>query len=121
MHHQLVFIGNPAINPIIGDNAPQYQAASNGNYVFVIQKYLQIFVLLGFIVGSVIFFFMLLFGAIEYLTAGGEKEKTGNAAKRITNAIIGLAILFSLFAVVKIIKLIFGVDLLGLVVPVIGP
>ena len=37
---------------------------------------------------------MLLWGGIGYITAGGDKEATQNASKRISAALIGLAIAF---------------------------
>lgn len=70
------------------------------------------------IVAAVVFFFMLVWGGIEWITSGGDKAGNENARKRITNALIGLAIVFSAWAIVTLIKVIFGIDLLGgIVIP----
>lgn len=104
---------NPAIDPKIG--TPNFL----GNNSAILQLFLTNFIRIGFIVGAVIFFSMLVWGAIEYITAGGEKEKAGNASKRLTNAAIGLVILFSTYAIIRLAKSIFGIDILHLEIPVI--
>lgn len=105
-------IENPAIRPSIGTMT---------QLVFFekLQLFLTNFIRIGFIIGAVIFFSMLVWGAIEYITAGGDKERTGNASKRLTNAAIGLVILFSTYAIVRLAKSLFGIDILHLEIPVI--
>lgn len=66
--------------------------------------------LLGIAVSSFIF---LLWGAFQWVTSGGDKEAVSKAQKRITNALIGLFITFSLFAILYLIRWIFGIDLTG--------
>lgn len=61
------------------------------------------------IVGLLVFVF-LIWGGVEWLTAGGDKSKTESARTKITNAIIGLAIVASAFAVGAIISRFFGVN-----------
>ena len=68
----------------------------------------------AFIIGSIIFFFLLLIGGIQWMTSGGDKAKLETARGRLTNAVIGLVILFSVFAIVSIIELIFDVSILSL-------
>lgn len=106
-------ITNPVVNPKVGD----VMAIPSGG---VLQQYLTNFVRIGFIAGSVALMFMLLWGAFEYITSGGEKEKTGAASKRMTNAVIGIVILLSLYAILKLVNLIFGINLLNLEIPIIG-
>lgn len=117
----LAQITNPAINQDIGN--PGYfnffHAGGLKATSYVILKYLVNFLNIAFIVGSVGFLLMLLLGSVEYIIAGGEKEKVGNAQKRITSAIIGLIILFSVFAISSLINLVFGIDILKLEIPVI--
>lgn len=68
-------------------------------------------VLLG--VAGVISFFFLLWGGIQWILAGGDKEGTEKARKRITNALIGLAIVFSAYALLFLLNALFGVDIIG--------
>lgn len=44
---------------------------------------------------------MLIWGGLEWIFSGGEKEAVGNARKRITNALIGLVILAVAFAILN--------------------
>ena len=62
-------------------------------------------------VGSILVMVFFLWGAIEWITSGGDKSKTEIARNRITNAVIGLIILVSSFTLVGFIgKLFFGTD-----------
>ena len=62
---------------------------------------------------------MLLWGGIEYITAGGDKERTQSASKRLTAALIGLAIVFSIFAIIYLVETLFGVSITKFTIPVI--
>lgn len=60
-----------------------------------------------FFIGALGFFVYLLVGAVQWIMAGGEKEGVEKAKKKITGAITGLAILFSVYAVLSLISLLF--------------
>lgn len=61
---------------------------------------------------GIISFFMLLWGGVQWILAGGDKEGTEKARKRITAALVGLAIVFSAYALLFIIQSLFGIELL---------
>lgn len=61
---------------------------------------------------GVISFFMLLIGGVQWIMAGGDKEGTEKARKRITAALVGLAIVFSAYALLFIIQSLFGIEVL---------
>lgn len=63
------------------------------------------------IIGAVAVFFYLLWGGMQWLTSGGDKGKTEEAQKRITAAVIGLAIVASAWAIMRVIDAFFGVGL----------
>lgn len=113
----LAQIINPVIKPEIGN--VRFFPGIWGATSYVIQKFLVNFIRLFFVAGSVILLFMLIWGGVEYITAGGEKEKAGNASKRITNALIGIAILLSTYALSRLVNLVFGINILKLDIPVI--
>lgn len=71
-------------------------------------------VILVLIVAALVFFFMLVLGGIRYITSGGDKGSTEAARSQITAALIGLVIVFSAWAIVNLVKLFFGVDILSL-------
>lgn len=66
-----------------------------------------------FIVAILAVLVMLIWGAFQWITSGGDKEAVGNARKRITHALIGLAILALAFVILFVVGNILHVDLLG--------
>jgi hypothetical protein len=90
---------------------PTLQSMSGLQYL---QKMLPNLIGLAFIIGSIIFFFMLLMGAIQWISSGGDKGKLESARGRITSAIIGIVLLLASFAIIKIIETFFGVNILTL-------
>jgi hypothetical protein len=92
-------------NPILG---PDLQRL---NGVTFIQKLVPALILFGLVIGVVFFFFNLLMGAIAYINSGGDKGKTEAARGRITNAIIGLIVLFCIFGIMNILEVFLGTDL----------
>ncbi|MBI2039679.1 hypothetical protein HYT18_01275 [Candidatus Microgenomates bacterium] len=57
---------------------------------------------LSFIVAVLVVLVMLIWGAFEWITSGGDKEAVGKARNRIINALIGLAVLAVAFALFKV-------------------
>lgn len=56
-----------------------------------------------YIIAAIAVLFMLVIGAFQWITSGGDKEAVQKARSRITNALIGLAILaFALFITVLV-------------------
>lgn len=69
------------------------------------------------IIAAIVFFFMLVWGGIEWIMAGGDKAGAENARKRITNALIGLAVVFAAWAIVNLVNMVFGVNILSMNIP----
>lgn len=65
------------------------------------------------IVVSVVFFFILVFGGLKWVTSGGDEKKVAAARSQITNALIGLAIVFAAWAITSLIGTVFGVSILS--------
>ena len=97
-------IGNPALGPNL----------QNKTGVDFFRDVLPRFIALGFVIGVIIFFFILIIGAIQWMVSGGDKSAIEGARGKITNALVGLIILFSIFALIKIIESFFGVTILTL-------
>ncbi len=57
---------------------------------------------LSFIIALVVVLAMLIWGAFEWITSGGDKEAVGKARGRIINALIGLAVLAIAFALFRL-------------------
>jgi len=46
-----------------------------------------------YIAGILIFVFMIVFSAVQWIASGGDKEKYGKARERLTHAVIGITLL----------------------------
>lgn len=69
---------------------------------------------------ALIFFFILILGGIKWVTSEGDEKKVGAARAQITNGLIGLAIVFASWAIMKLIETVFGISIIGsggLVIP----
>lgn len=62
---------------------------------------------------SLVFFFILVLGGLSWITSGGDEKKVAAARAKITNALIGLVIVFAAWAIMKLIGAVFGIDILG--------
>jgi hypothetical protein len=71
-------------------------------------------VTLGLIIGALVFIFMLIWGAISWITSGGDKSNVETARSRVMNAIIGIVVLFVIWAIASLLEEFFGVDILTL-------
>lgn len=97
---------NPINNPVLG---PNLQALNGTSFI---QGFVRAGILLGLTVGVLFFFFNLLMGGISYINSGGDKTKTEAARDKITKALIGIIVLFSVFAFVQLVGTFLGTDLL---------
>ena len=66
------------------------------------------------VVAAVLFFLWLVLGGIKWITSGGDKNKTEEARQQITAALVGLVVVFSAWAIARLISILFGVDLFDL-------
>jgi hypothetical protein len=69
---------------------------------------------LVFVFGGVVFFFMLVWGAISWILSGGDKAHLESAKGKITNAIVGIVLLVGSFAIIKLLQAFFGVHILSI-------
>jgi hypothetical protein len=71
-----------------------------------------------FILAALAVLFMLIIGAFNWITSGGEKDAIAKARQRIIAALVGLAVLALAFFIVRVVGGIVGVDVLsGFVLP----
>lgn len=112
MYNQLASKAEGEIeNPILGDDLNAILVADPAGFLKV---YLPNLIGLVFVIGTVIFFFMLLIGSIQWISSGGDKTALEGARSKLTNALIGIILLFASFAIIKVIETFFGVDILTL-------
>ena len=72
---------------------------------------------LALVLVTLVFFVVLVLGGVRWITSKGDKAEVENARNQITHALIGLAIIFVAWAILKLIETMFGVDLLNLTIP----
>lgn len=68
-------------------------------------------------VSILIVLIMLIIGAFEWITSGGDKEAVAKARNRIINALIGLAVLAVAFALARLGAQFAGVNLQDIFIP----
>ena len=101
---------NTITNPALGGTLLNILSQPNPGVVFL-QLILHNLIILIFIIAATVFFFMLIWGGIQWMTAGGDKVATEAARGRITAALIGLVIVFSVYAILTLFEDIFGFSL----------
>ncbi|KKU82966.1 MAG: hypothetical protein UY10_C0018G0005 [Microgenomates group bacterium GW2011_GWA2_47_8] len=73
-----------------------------------------------FIAGFLLAFLTLLMGALNWITAGGDKTKLEAARNQITNAIVGVIIVGAAYAITSLLANFFGFNLESLPIPTVG-
>jgi len=72
---------------------------------------------LAFIIAVITVLAMLIWGAFEWITSGGDKDSVGKARSRIINALIGLAVLAIAFALFQVAGQFLGFNVLNFNIP----
>jgi hypothetical protein len=93
-------ITNPAIPNSFATDLPEVAVA----------KILARLFSAGLAAGSIVFLGYLAFGAFKWMTAGGEPAQLNAAKQTMTQAIIGLVIMASIFAIASLLALVLGLN-----------
>ncbi len=64
------------------------------------------------VIAALVFFFILVIGGIRWTASGGDKAQTEAARNQITAALVGLVIVFAAWAILELIRVFFGIDIL---------
>lgn len=67
-----------------------------------ISKFLSNLIVLIYSIAAIVLIFMILWGALEWMLSGGDKEKVASARGRIMNAFIGIILFAIAFAVIAV-------------------
>jgi len=94
--------GDAITNPLL----PNFSGWSGENFF---AKLIPSFLGLAFVVGIIIFVFIMIIGAVQWIISGGDKAAIQAAQGKITNAVIGVVILLSSYAILKLVGDFFGV------------
>lgn len=96
---EFLAITNPAINPKVG--------TGKGNEI--IGDLISRMIRFAMILGTLTCFLYLVLAGYEWMTAGGDKAKVESARNRITQALVGLAIIASAYAIIIVIEKFLGI------------
>lgn len=99
-------INNPAL-PKIANKDPEKDTPA------LFGQFLTGLIGILLVIGTIMALLQLLQGALEWITSGGDKTGLDNARNRITNALIGLVILFAAWSLFLVVIRFLGIDLLG--------
>lgn len=72
------------------------------------------------IIGGLAFLLYFLRGGLQWITAGGDKGKIEEARGKITQGLVGLAILAASYVIIKFIETALGMNLLNISWPTAG-
>ena len=91
---------------------------NTGNSVDVFSKLVSGIISVFLILAVLYFLFFFMTGALTYLSAGGDDKKVQTAKTQLTNSLIGLAIIFFVFAILQLLGNFFGIkDIFSLNLP----
>ncbi len=96
------------------DVRSEYKSIANTNGFSVIDNlshYISNIISLSLTVAGILFFGYLVIGGLQWLTAGSDTNKVEEAKKHLSNAVIGLAIVATSWAVFLIADKFFGLGL----------
>jgi len=92
-------INNPVLDPAV-------RSLSGEQFL---DKIMTLFVSWLLIIGFMFFVVNFILGGIKWIQGKGDKAKIEEAQKQLTYAFVGLLVVFSIFAVIKIIGTAFGI------------
>ncbi len=105
-------VGTSINNPILNQNLQDIAQNQSAGSFFAL--FLPKLLTLGLIIGVLIFFFIIVIGAIQWISSGGDKNALEGARSKITNAIVGIVVLFAVFAVLRLVGDFLGITILTL-------
>lgn len=92
-------------------NAPAGKGYSRLDY------FIENVLVVAFGIAAIVVLVMLVWGAFEWITSGGDKESVGKARSRIINALIGLAVLAVAYALATVAANFLGFNLTNITIP----
>jgi len=75
---------------------------------------------LFFIVGIIYFFWHVIFAGYHYIASDGDPKKIESSRNEITYSVLGIFVIFSIFAIMKLVGIVFdisGLDTLNIILP----
>lgn len=102
--------GEGTIEGVIGQVNPPDAVARLGFGATGLSNFFNTATQLIYIVGGIIFVFMVIISALQWILSGGDKEAVAGARDRLTFAIIGIVILALAFVIIRVLGQITGFE-----------
>ena len=94
-------------------NQPGGIVPARGDSASTLSTIIRNLVTLFYSIGSLGFTVMVLWGSVNWVLSGGDKEKIAGARKKIMTAVMGIFLLALSFPIIALIAQISGIDILG--------
>ena len=105
------YLAQKFTNPVVGDTLKSLEKGESDQFL---TTFLPKGISLLLIVGSLGFFFMLVWGAVTWILSGGDKAGVESAKNKITSALIGFVVLMATFAIIGLIETFFNIKILSI-------
>lgn len=105
--------GQTMVEQVFGFIVPPIEIINYGFGSKGISQFLNMFINLLFMIASIAFVFMIIWGAVELLISGGNKEQVASGKNRIMFAIIGIILMAVAFAIIRVIGTFTGFTFFG--------
>jgi hypothetical protein len=109
----LAQITNPVLPGNLGSGGQEAGSSALGA---VLGATIGVIMVLSFVVT----FIYLLLGGFDWITSGGDKTKLGSARDKITNALIGLVVVGTVWAITTLVSQFIGIDFPNLPIPTVS-
>ncbi len=109
----LTQITNPVLPGSLGSGGTEAGASALGA---VLGGVIGAIMILCFIIA----FLYLLLGGFDWITSGGDKTKLTSARDKITNALVGLIIVGTVWAITTLVSQFIGIDFPNIPIPTVG-
>lgn len=113
----VVLLADNTIGDIFGTVSPDVPKGLNpdtyGGVGKTLGHFIGVLIRVFVIVASIALLVMLLWGAFDYITSGGEEKNVANAQKKMSSAVMGILLLIFMFVLWEVIV----VRILGIVGP----
>lgn len=112
----LILTPQPVHAQIVNKALPasfQNPASGGTGFAFYIAQLWRTIVILG----GVAFLLYFIWGSLEWLMSGGDKQKLESARGKITNGLIGLILLVASYAIAIFLGEVLNIDLLNIIWP----
>jgi hypothetical protein len=105
---QTLNIGQEAVNQELPGTAGYTNANSGGAFGPVLSNIFSGIM----VIGALMVLLYLVWGAISWITSGGDKAKVEHARGQITNAVIGIIVLASTLAIFMLLQRFLGIEVI---------